>query len=90
MKMKQFRVFYCNNVESTQVADFDTLEQAKQYCAEECKGYEPVRDGDTEYEHHASSKFYEVYDGDPRIFDEDGDLEDFKNPIYRTDCFYVN
>lgn len=88
--MKRFIVFYNNNVESNQVADFDTLEQAKQYCTEECKGYEPVCDGDTEYEHRATTKHYEVFDGDPRILDEDGDVVDFNDPVYVTGSYYIS
>lgn len=88
--MKQFRVYYNNNVESNQVADFNTLEQAKQHCLDECDGYESVCNRDTEYEHRATTKHYEVFDGDPYVLDEDGDVVDFKEPVYETGCYYID
>ena len=37
--MKKYLVFYNDNVECNQVAEFDTLEEAKSYCTENTKGY---------------------------------------------------
>ena len=88
--MKQSSVHYNNNVESNRVADVNTLEQAKQYCLDECDGYESVCNGDTEYEHRATTKHYEVFDGDPYVLDEDGDVVDFKEPVYETGCYYID
>ena len=44
--MKQFKVYWNNNVEINLVADFDTLDEAKQYCTENTKGYDGIGDKD--------------------------------------------
>ena len=44
--MKKYQIYYNNTVEINNVAEFDTLDEAKQYCAENTKGYDKVCDND--------------------------------------------
>lgn len=86
--MKNFKVYYVTNVENTEMAAFNTLEEAKSYCAEETRGCEPVSDNDNRADDQNISFCFEVYDGDPIVLDEDGDVVETKNPTYTTDWFY--
>ena len=38
--MKKYQIYYNNTVEINNVAEFDTLDEAKQYCTENTKGYD--------------------------------------------------
>lgn len=86
--MKQYKVYWNNNVECNEVAEFDTLGEAKQYCDENTKSYAEVDDRDNCYEGRGNNFCYEVYEGDPAIIDEDGDIVDLKEPVYSTNRFY--
>ena len=88
--MKQFKVYWNNNVEINLVADFDTLDEAKQYCTENTKGYDGIGDKDNCWEGCSNNFHYEVYDGVKEILDEDGDVVDFKDPVYETEQFYCD
>ena len=83
--MKRFKVYWNISVENNMVADFDTLDEAKQYCDENtegCEEWERDYDGCSDYFH------YEVYDGEKDILDEDGNVVDFHEPVYETACFW--
>lgn len=86
--MKKFGVYYKTNVESFMIAEFDTLAEAKEYCTNETKGCIPVSEDDTRVDNHNISFYYEVYDGNPLVVDEDGDVTGLKDPVYETDTFY--
>ena len=88
--MKQFKVYWNNTVEINLVADFDTLDEAKQYCTDNTKGYGEVGDNDNCWEGRSNNFHYEVYDGDKEILDEDGDVVDFNEPVYETKQFYCD
>lgn len=38
----RYSVYYNNNVECNKVAEFDTLDEAKAYCAENTKDYDEI------------------------------------------------
>lgn len=76
--MKQFKVYWNNTVEINLVADFDTLDEAKQYCTDNTKGYDEIGDKDNCWEGRSNNFHYEVYDGEKEILDEDGDVVDFR------------
>lgn len=85
----KYSVYYNNNVECKKVAEFDSLEEAKAYCAENTKGYDEIGDGDNCYEGRSNNFRYEVYEGDSCIvLDEDGDVADFKDTVYETEQYY--
>ena len=88
--MKQFKVYYNNTVEINLVADFDTLDEAKQYCTDNTKGYDEIGDKDNCWEGNSNNFHYEVYDGDKEILDKDGDVVDFNEPVYETQQFYCD
>lgn len=68
----KYSVYYNNNVESNKVAEFDSLEGAKAYCAKNTEGCDEVCAEDNCYEHN-NNFWYEVYEGeDCAIYDEDG------------------
>ena len=87
--MKKYQIYYNNNVEVNNVAEFDTLDEAKQYCTENTKWYDKVCDNDNCWEGCSNNFHYEVFDGYKEILDEDGDVVDCKNPgdvSERFDC----
>ena len=87
----KYSVYYNNNVEVNKVAEFETLKEAKEYCAEETEGCDEVCDGDNCYEGHSNNFHYEVYEGDIcAILDEDGDVVEFKDSVYETKYFYCD
>lgn len=88
--MKKYQIYYNNTVEINNVAEFDTLDEAKQYCTENTKGYDKVCDNDNCWEGRSNNFHYEVYDGVKEILDEDGDVVDFKDPVYETEQFYCD
>ena len=88
--MKKYQIYYNNTVEINNVAEFETLDEAKQYCTENTKGYDKVCDNDNCWEGRSNNFHYEVFDGYKEILDEDGDVVDFKNPVYETDQFYCD
>ena len=47
----KYSVYYNNNVESNKVAEFDSLEGAKAYCAKNTEGCDEVCAEDNCYEH---------------------------------------
>lgn len=47
-----------------------------------------MSEDDTRVDNHNISFYYEVYDGDPLVVDEDGDVTGLKDPVYETDTFY--
>lgn len=66
---------YYNNVDcDREVAEFDTLRQAKSYCNAMNNGKQPYSPGSIET-HHS----YEVYEGE---------VEDDSEPIWTTDWFF--
>ena len=89
--MKKYQVYKNRNVEFTkvaEVAEFDTLEEAKVYCSNGTQGYVPVCDGDNNYEGRGNNFRYEVYDGEPVIIDENGYVVGMKESVYETDWYY--
>lgn len=88
--MKEFKVYWNNTVEINLVADFDTLDEAKQYCTENTKGYDKVCDNDNCWEGRSNNFHYEVYDGEKQILDEDGDVVDINEPVYETPQYYCD
>lgn len=84
----KYSVFYDRNVEVNKVAEFDTLEEATDYCNENTKGYDPVGENDNCWEGRGNNFHYEVYDGEKEILDEDGDVVDLNEPVYETGQFY--
>lgn len=88
MTKNKYSVYYDRNVESCQVAEFDTLEEAIAYCQRETAGYTEVGPNDNCYEGRGNNFAYEVYEGDPIILDEDGDIAETKDYVYRTKQYY--
>lgn len=88
MNKNKYIVYYNRNVESCQVAEFDTLEEAVAYCERETAGYTEVGSNDNCYEGRGNNFAYEVYEGDPIILDEDGDIAETKDYVYRTKQYY--
>ena len=88
--MKKYQIYYNNTVEINNVAEFDTLDEAKQYCTGNTKWYDKVCDNDNCWEGCSNNFHYEVFDGYKEILDEDGDVVDFKNPVYETEQFYCD
>lgn len=84
------KVYWNINVEFNEVAEFDNLDEAKQYCEENTREYEEVGDNDNYYEGRSNNFCYEVYEGDYAITDEDGDVVDFKDPVFCTNRFYCD
>ena len=88
MNKNKYSVYYDRNVESCQVAEFDTMEEAVAYCERETAGYTEVGPNDNCYEGRGNNFAYEVYEGDPIILDEDGDIAETKDCVYRTKQYY--
>ena len=88
MNKNKYSVYYNRNVESCQVAEFDTMEEAVAYCERETAGYTEVGTNDNCYEGRGNNFAYEVYEGDPIILDEDGDIAEEKDCVYRTKQYY--
>ena len=88
MIMKKYQVYYNRNVEISNVAEFDTLEEAKSYCDKNAQGYEPVCDEDNNYDGRGNNFRYEVYEGEPVNIDEDGEIIDQKESVYETPLYY--
>lgn len=88
MNKNKYSVYYDRNVEIFQVAEFDTLEEAIAYCQRETAGYTEVGPNDNCYEGRGNNFAYEVYEGDPIILDEDGDIAETKDYVYRTEQYY--
>ena len=87
--MKKYQIYYNNTVEINNVAELDTLDEAKQYCTDNTKGYDEIGDKDNCWEGRSNNLHYEVYDGEKEILDEDGDVVDFKEPVYMTKQYYL-
>ena len=87
--MKKYQIYYNNTVEINNVAEFATLDEAKQYCTDNTKGYDEIGDNDNFWEGRSNNFHYEVYDGEKEILDEDGDVVDFKEPVYMTKQYYL-
>ena len=84
-----YSVYYNNNVEINKEAEFDTLDAAKEYCAQRTEGHDEVCPGDNGYEGRSNNFCYEAYEGDSCfILDEYGEIEDIKNPVFVTERFY--
>lgn len=88
MTKNKYSVYYNRNVESCQVAEFGTLEEAIAFCKNETEGYDKVCPGDNCCEGRGNNFAYEVYEGDPIILDEDGDIAETKDYVYRTEQYY--
>lgn len=84
----EYQVWYNNNVESFKIAEFDTLEKAKNYCKEEVKGYKTVGRYDNDYEGKGNNFRFEIYEGEPIITDEDGNIIETKDSVYETQRYY--
>lgn len=76
--MKKFVVFYSNDVESSKVKEFDTLNEAVAYCEEQTKG-EELANGDFKMFK------YEVYDTEAQT--EDGNIFEL-DPVYKTPYYW--
>ena len=87
--MKKYQVYRNNNVECYEVAAFDTLGEAKRFCAENTKSYPEVGDSDNCYESRSNNFCYQVYEGEPIVLDENGDA-DLKEPVFCTNRFYCD
>ena len=87
--MKQFKVYYNNNVEVNFIKDFDTFKEAKRFCADSVKGYDEVCDNDNSYEGRGNNFHYEVFDGDYEKMDENGEVVEINDPIYTTKRYYL-
>lgn len=82
-----------HNCEGISIADFDSLEYAKAKIEEIAKNLVKVDD-----EHNCSDDVFnsssvchfEVYVGDLKRIDEDGDEEPVFNMIYHSDYYYYN
>ena len=80
-----FTVYYSSPVETFEVAKFETLEGAKDYCEKEVQGLEELNESDTDCESRNTNHWYEVYEG---LFFEDDEPWRFKNPIFVTKRYY--
>ena len=87
--MKKYQIYYNNTVEINNVAEFATLDEAKQYCTDNTKWYDEIGDNDNCWKGRSNNFHYEVYDGEKEILDEDGDVVDFKEPVYMTKQYYL-
>nr|DAR03519.1 MAG TPA: hypothetical protein [Caudoviricetes sp.] len=87
--MGKYCIYYNNNVEVNKVSEANTLDEAKTYCTENTKGHDEIGDNDNCWEGRGNNFHYEVYEGDYEIKDEDGDLVDFKEPVYMTKQYYL-
>ena len=95
---KKFTVYLdITNDSITKVAEFDTLQEAKEYCDGETAGRDEVDDRDNDWESNANNFHYEVYEGEliDFVYDEDGEVDDEKTnfdkePIYQTKQFYFD
>ena len=76
--MKRFIVFYSNNVESSEMGSFDTLDEARAYCDEQVRGEE---ESNGDYNDKCLQYCYEVYDST---------IEDFfsSDPVYATKLYW--
>lgn len=86
--MQKYTVYLDTNVQSTKMAEFDTLEQAKAYCDSETKGHDEVADTDNAYEGRGNNFAYEVYHGEP-VEVIDGEPSP-KPSVYRTRQYYFD
>ncbi len=64
------------------------LSKNEKYCNENTKGYDPVCDEDNCYESRGNNFRYEVYEGEPFIINEDGEIIDQKESVYETPLYY--
>lgn len=93
---KKFTVWRDDNVEITKEAEFDTLQEAKEFCDGETAGCDEVDDRDNDYEGRSNNFHYEVYDGEPIdfVYDDNGDVDDekttYKEPVYQTKLYYCD
>lgn len=93
---RYYTVWLDNNVESNKVAEFETLQEAKEYCDGETAGRVNVDDRDNDYESHGNNFHLEVYEGEPIdfVYDEDGEVGDekatYKEPVYQTRQYYCD
>lgn len=87
------QIYYADGVNpSTCQHTCSTLKEAKAWIQKEIKGRTLVGRGtECDEEVFASSKVakFEVYDGDPITFTEDGN-EELHEPIYASPYFYTN
>lgn len=86
--MKKYTVYHNNNIEVNIVAEFGTIEEAKNFCAEETKGGVLVQPEDNNWENKSNNYHYEVYDGEPAETDEEGVVVELKEPVYQTEQYY--
>ena len=91
MEKKKYIVYYNDGVnEPADVFSADTVEECKDWIVEQLKGKTPVDD-----EHPCSEKvfdsastfFYEVYEGEPIVENEDREAE-LKDACYTSDYYY--
>lgn len=87
------QIYYTDGVNpSTFQHTCSTLEEAKGWINEQLKGYTVVDDDhmcSEDVMESAKTALYEVYDGAPVTFNEDGD-EDFHDPVYESPYFYTD
>jgi len=76
------------NIEFVKVAEFDTLPEAKNYCKENTMGLDEVGDYDNCTDGNGRNFHYEVFDGEPYILDEDGELVKKRESLYETEQYY--
>lgn len=87
--MKKYQVYHDRNVEWTNVAEFDTLEEAKDYCDKGTQGFNRVSDKDNDFEGRGNNFCYKVYEGEPVVLDDAGDVMLLNNSVYETQWYYL-
>ena len=86
--MNKYKIYRNTNVLMENVSEFDNLGEAVLYCIENTEGYDPVCDGDNNYEGCGNNFRYEIYEGHPIVIDENGDATDMKESVYETQWYY--
>ena len=94
-QQKRYSVYICGITESKiatimpdfKEARFDTEEEAREYIAEQLKGYQVVCPEDNNLDTANNHHWFELYDGDPVTIDEEGD-EHLNDPIFTSDMVY--
>lgn len=92
--MEKFNVYQnFNNSESVKLAEYETLEEALAFVNEELTGYEILgKDNGCSEDVFASSKVgnFEIFEGSPILYDEDGDDCGCAEPAYVSPYFYTS
>lgn len=83
---KEAHVIYCTPVDEIEIKTFATVDEAVAWVKSEMNGYEVLdnRDTDNGNNHH----WFEVYDGEPIVEDEDGDFIANRAPVFISEKVY--